>query len=105
MGVETAVGEISSLIGGSSSLIGEFIGETHRVLEHTQTHPPRNQYQKVPIYLWVAEEATETRQRAQKAALFPFGLPAPHNATMQLCGLPRPGEYLRLHLLCRDKKI
>ena len=31
------------------SLIGEFVAETHRVLECTQTHPPRNQHQKGPI--------------------------------------------------------
>ena len=36
VGVEAA-GEIPSLT-------GEFVGETHRVLEHTQTHPPRNQH-------------------------------------------------------------
>ena len=43
MGVETA--------GKIPSLTGEFIGETHRVLEYTKTHPPRNQHQKDPICL------------------------------------------------------
>ena len=47
--------------GETPSLTGEFIGETHRVLEHTQTHPPRNQHQKSPICSWVAEEVTENR--------------------------------------------
>ena len=31
------------------SLTGEFVGETHRVLECTQAHPPGNQHQKDPI--------------------------------------------------------
>ena len=38
MGVEAA--------GETPSLAGELIGETHRVLEHLQNHPPRNQHQK-----------------------------------------------------------
>ena len=28
------------------SLTGEFVGETHRALEHTQNHPPGNQHQR-----------------------------------------------------------
>ena len=31
------------------SLIREFTGETHRILQHTQTHPLRNQHQKVLV--------------------------------------------------------
>ena len=58
------------------SLTGVFIGETHRVLERTQTHPPthppRNQHQKGPICLWVSEEVTESLPRAEQAALFPL---------------------------------
>ena len=42
VGIEAAAGE-------TPSLTGEFIGENHRVLEHTQTHPPGNQHQKGPI--------------------------------------------------------
>ena len=42
VGGEAAVGEIPSLT-------GEFLGETHRILEHTQTHPLRKQLQKGPI--------------------------------------------------------
>ena len=42
VGVEVAVGE-------TPSLTGEVVGETHRVLEHTQTHPLRKQLQKGPI--------------------------------------------------------
>ena len=37
VGVEVAVGE-------TPSLTGEFVGETHRGLECTQTHPPRKQH-------------------------------------------------------------
>ena len=55
------------------SLTGEFIGETHRVLEHTQTHPPGTQHQKGPICLWVVGEVTESPMRAQQVALFPLG--------------------------------
>ena len=33
-------------MGETPSLIGEFVGETHRVLECTQTHPPGNQHLK-----------------------------------------------------------
>ena len=40
--VEAAAGE-------TPSLIGQFIGETYRVLECTQAHPPGNKHQKAPI--------------------------------------------------------
>ena len=65
VGVEAAAGE-------TPSLTGEFVGETHRVLERTQAHTPGNQYQKGPICLWVAGEVTESRARAEQAALFPL---------------------------------
>ena len=73
-----AAGEIPSLTVG-------FVGETHRVLECTQTHPPGNQHQKGPIYLWIAGEVTESRPRAEHAALFPLGpfhYRQGHNAVM-----------------------
>ena len=57
-------------VGETPSLTREFIGETHRVLEHTQPHPPRNQHEKGPIFLWVVGEVTESWPRAKKAALF-----------------------------------
>ena len=41
MGVEVA--------GETPSLIGEFVGEMHRVLECTETYTPVNQHQKGPI--------------------------------------------------------
>ena len=64
-------------VGETASLTGEFIGETHRVLERMQTHPPGNQHQKGPICLGVEEEVTESQIRAQQAALLPLG-PLPH---------------------------
>ena len=67
--------------GETPSLTGEFIGETHSVLECTQTHPPRNQYQKGPVCLWVVEEVTESQPRAGQAALFPLGPLPPHIAS------------------------
>ena len=63
--------------GETPSLTGEFIGETHRVLEITQTHPPGIQHQKSPICLWVVEEVTESHPRAKQVALFFLG-PLPH---------------------------
>ena len=46
------------------SLTGEFVGETHRVLECTQAHTPGNQHQEDSIHLLVAEEVTESWARA-----------------------------------------
>ena len=51
--------------GGTPSLTGEFIGETHRIVEYTQNHPPGNQHQNGPICLWVAGEVIEGRGRAK----------------------------------------
>ena len=80
--------------GETPSLTGEFVGETHRVLECTQTDPHGNQHQKGPICLWVAGEVTESLQRAEQAALFPLRplRPLPniqcHNAMMMWVALP-----------------
>ena len=87
-GVEAAVGE-------TPILTGEFIDETHWVLECTQNHPPGNWSQKGPVCLWVAQEMIECRQRAEQAALFPLR-PLPHIQCHNASGLPRPGEHLRL---------
>ena len=46
--IETHVG-VEAAAGETPSLTGEFVGETHRVLERTQTHPPRKQHQRGPI--------------------------------------------------------
>ena len=40
-----------AVVGEIPSLTGEFFGETYRVLDHTQTHPPGNQHQKGPTLL------------------------------------------------------
>ena len=64
-------------LGETPSITGEFVGETHRVLECTQNYPPGNQNQKGPIGLWVAWEVTESQPRARQVALFPLG-PLPH---------------------------
>ena len=37
------------VVGETPSLTGEFVGKTHRVLEHTQNHPPRNQHLQGPV--------------------------------------------------------
>ena len=65
MGVEVAAGE-------TPSLIGEFVGETHRGLEHAQAHPLGNQHQKGPLSLWVAGEVTENWQRVEQSPLLPL---------------------------------
>ena len=62
-------------VGETPSLTGDFLEETHRVLECTQNYPPGNQ--KGPICLWVAGEVTENWQRVEQAALFPLGF-VPH---------------------------
>ena len=63
--------------GETPSLTGEFVGETHRVLQCTHAHLPRNKHQIGPICLWVVAEVTESQQRAEQAALVPPG-PVPH---------------------------
>ena len=60
MRVEVAAGE-------TPSLTEELLGETHRVLERTQTHLLRKQHQKGLICLWVAEGVTENQQRVEQA--------------------------------------
>ena len=81
------------------SLTGEFVGETHKVLDGTQNHPPGNQHHKDPICLWVAEEVTESWQRAEQKAEVPSRTSLPHTAP----GLPRPRIHLRLQPLRRNR--
>ena len=45
--------------GETPSLTGEVSGDTHRILECAQTHPPEKEHQKSTISLWVAGEATK----------------------------------------------
>ena len=59
-----------AVAGETPNLAGEFVGETHWALEHTKTHPTRNQHQKGPICLWVVGEVTHSLPKAKQAALF-----------------------------------
>ena len=94
---------------GTPSLTGEFFGETHRVLECTQNHPPRNQHQKGPLCLWIAEEVTESQQRAEQGHCSLLD-PSPTESIImqQQHGLPHPGKHLRLcplkHTRCTGTK-
>ena len=91
MGVEAAAGE-------TPSLTGEFIGETHRGLEHTQAHPLGNQHERGPILLWVVEGVTENWQRVEQVPLLPLGPSPTYSITAQPAALPCPSEHLRLCL-------
>ena len=61
-----------AVVGETPSLTGEFVAETQKVLNIHKTHPPRNQHQKGPICLWVADKMTESGQRAEQVSLFPL---------------------------------
>ena len=65
------------MVGETTSLTGELVGEIYKVLEYTQNNPPGNQHQMGPICLWVVGEVTESWQRAEQVALFPLG-PLPY---------------------------
>ena len=98
--MKTLVG-VEALAGDTPRLTGEFVGETHRVLECTQYHPPRKQHQKGPLCLWVVGKVTESGQGAEQAPLLPLGPSPTYSITAQLPALPCPGEHLKLHpLLC-----
>ena len=96
------------VVGETPSLRGEFVGETHRVLECIQIPPHGNQNQKGPIYLWVVVEVTKSWQRAEQVPLFSLGLLHHRQHDNAARGLPNPGEYLRfgplLHNRCARKK-
>ena len=91
--LKTPVG-VEAAVEKTPSLTGEFIGETHRVLECSQAHPPGNQHQKGPIWWWVAGEVTENQQRAEQASLLPLDPSPTYSATQQQLGLSCPGEHL-----------
>ena len=81
MGVE-AVGE-------TPILTGEIFGETHRVLEWTQMHLPRELAPEGPNLL-VGSGGSDSGQKAEQVALFPLG-PLPHvhhHNTMTLVAPP-----------------
>ena len=56
--------------GETPSIIGHYIGETHKVQKHAQTHPPTNQYLKGTNRLWEARKVRESVRKAELAALF-----------------------------------
>ena len=57
------------VVGETPKLTGEFLGETHGILEDIEAHPPGNQGL---ICLWVVGEVTESQQRAKHVALLPL---------------------------------
>ena len=59
-----------AVVGKTPNLTGEFVGETHRVLECMHTYPPSNKHQKGPICLWAVGEVIESCLRAEQAVLF-----------------------------------
>ena len=77
------------------SITGECVGETNRVLECTQTHPPRNHHQKGPICLWVKEEVTESHREPSKRHCS-LSDPSPTYSVTTSDMLPHLGEHLRL---------
>ena len=89
--------------GETASLTGEFVGDTHRGLECTQAHPLRNQYQKDPIWLWVAEGVNESSQRVEQTPLLPIGPSPTYSLRMQRPGLSQPGEHLWLRPLVLNR--
>ena len=54
------------------SLTGQSVGGTNEIIELTQAHPPVNQHQKGPFYLWVVGKVTDSWLRAKQDALFPL---------------------------------
>ena len=89
MRVEAAAGE-------TPNLTGEFVGETHRGLECSRTGLLRNQHQRGPVSLWVAEGVTENQQRVEQAPMLPLGPSPTYSVTAQKPALPHPREDLRL---------
>ena len=65
------------------SLTGEFVGETHRVLECPQTHPLGKKHQKGPLCFWVVEGVIEIRQRVEQVPLLPLGPSPTYSLTAQ----------------------
>ena len=92
-------------MGETPILTGEFVGETHRVLEHTQNHPARNQHQEGSICLWVVEEMTESQWRAEQWHCSLSDHPPHIQCHNQATWLPHPGEYLRLRPLIGNRHM
>ena len=75
------------------SLTGQVVGETLGGLEQVQAHPLRNQHQRGPVWLWVAEGVTEIPQRVERAPLLPLSPSPMYSVTAQqpALHLPAPG--------------
>ena len=69
------------------SLTGEFIGETHRVLQCRKIYPSAPEG---PNLLVVEGEVTESRVRAKQVAMFPFLTPRQIQHSNVSC--PTPGN-------------
>ena len=82
MGVVVAVGE-------TPSLTGEFVGETHMVLECTQTHPPRESAPQGPNLLVGSRGSDWKPAESPASGIVPFQTP-PHNAAPQCSDVGGP---------------
>ena len=69
-----------ALVGETPSLTGEFVGETHRVLECTQTHPPRNQHLKRHNLLVGSRGADRKHGKNGASGIVPSLNPSPQTA-------------------------
>ena len=78
-------------MGETPSLTGEDIGETHRVLEHTQTHPPRSAPEQPSLF--VGSRGSTESSVELSISIVPSLTPSPiYRSTMQQRGLSLPGE-------------
>ena len=82
-------------MGETPSLTGQFVGDKRGPRMHTNP-PTQEAAQNGTLCLWVSGEVTENGQREEQVALFPLGPSPTYRITTQQCGLPHPGEHLRL---------
>ena len=68
------------VVGETPSLIGEFIEETHRILEHTQSHPPGHQHLKEHNLLVGSEGSDRKWGESPARGIVPSLTPPPHTA-------------------------
>ena len=77
----------------------EFFGEDYSVPECTQAHIPRNQHGRAQFACGKQGKWLKAGWEPSKWHYSLLGPSSTYSATMQLCGLPCPGEYVRLHPL------
>ena len=58
-------------VGETPNLTGESVGETHEVLEHTETHPPGNQHLKQHNPLEGREGSDKKWGKSQRNGIVP----------------------------------